>query len=121
MVDCPSTLCKTTLPCPAMRFVFVMDPLVRLTHEKDTTFAFIDAAQRRGHQSYHCLPQDLFLSGRELHATCHRVEILQGPPHIALRTDEGVTRLPLAQVDAVFVRKDPPFDQLYLYATLLLE
>ncbi len=34
-----------------MRFVFVMDPLDRVTHDKDTTFAFIKAAQARGHES----------------------------------------------------------------------
>ena len=44
-----------------MRFVFVMDPLDRVTHDKDTTFAFIQAAQARGHQSHHCLLSDLYI------------------------------------------------------------
>jgi glutathione synthase len=104
-----------------MRFVFVMDPLSRVTHDKDTTFAFIRAAQARGHESYHCLPQDLFVSGGYPFASAHRVEILEGPPWIVLRKDEGVHRLPLLDVEAVFIRKDPPFDQAYLYATLMLE
>ncbi|HVK64188.1 MAG TPA: glutathione synthase [Polyangium sp.] len=104
-----------------MRFVFVMDPLTRVTHDKDTTFAFIRAAQARGHQSFHCLPQDLYVSQGFPFATAHRVEILPDPPYITLRRDEGAQRLPLHDVEAVFIRKDPPFDQAYLYATLMLE
>src|SRR4051794_529599 len=103
-----------------MRFVFVMDPLDRVTHDKDTTFAFIAAAQARGHESYHCLARDLFVSGGETYASAQRVEILAGPPHIAFKPDTSA-KLRLADVEAVFIRKDPPFDQSYLYATLLLE
>src|SRR5205823_7097305 len=105
----------------AMRFVFVMDPLDRVTHDKDTTFAFIQAAQARGHESFHCLARELYITGGETYATCHRVEILEGPPHIVLLNDKGATRLRLADTDAVFLRKDPPFDRAYSYATLLLE
>lgn len=104
-----------------MRFVFVMDPLSRVTHDKDTSFAFIRAAQARGHQSFHCLPQDLYVSQGFPYVSAHRIEILPEPPYIVLRKDEGVFRLPLLDVEAVFIRKDPPFDQAYLYATLMLE
>jgi glutathione synthase len=104
-----------------MRFVFVMDPLDRVTHDKDTTFAFIQAAQARGHQSYHCLLRDLFIANGEAWATVHRVEVLDGPPWIVLHKDKGPERLRLADTEAVFIRKDPPFDRAYLYGTLLLE
>jgi glutathione synthase len=104
-----------------MRFVFVMDPLTRVTHDKDTSFAFIRAAQARGHQSFHCLPQDLHVrEGRTL-ASVQRMEILTEPPYIVLRKDEGSKVVELSDIDAVFIRKDPPFDQAYLYATLMLE
>jgi glutathione synthase len=102
-----------------MRFVFVMDTLDRVTHDKDTTFAFLMSAEARGHQSFHCLPRDLLITGGEAHAIARRVEITDAAPHIALRG--GPVRLRLAEVDAVFIRKDPPFDQAYLYATLVLE
>lgn len=104
-----------------MRFVFVMDPLSRVTHDKDTTFAFIRAAQARGHESYHCLPRDLSISGGAAHASVHRVVILDAPPYIGLERAEGPHRRRLDEVDAVFIRKDPPFDRSYLYATLMLE
>jgi glutathione synthase len=104
-----------------MRFVFVMDPLTRVSHDKDTTFAFIRSAQARGHESYHCLARDLSIEGGEAYASVHRVVILDGPPYIALEQATGPARLRLADVDVVFIRKDPPFDRSYLYATLLLE
>jgi glutathione synthase len=104
-----------------MRFVFVMDPLDRVTHDKDTTFAFIQAAQAAGHESHHCLLRDLYISGGEAYASTHPVQILEGPPWIELHKEAGPARIRLADVDAVLIRKDPPFDRAYLYATLLLE
>lgn len=104
-----------------MRFVFVMDPLTRVTHDKDTSFAFIRAAQGRGHESFHCLPQDLHVREGRTSASVQRMEILKEPPYIVLRKDEATRVLDLEDVDAVFIRKDPPFDQAYLYATLMLE
>lgn len=104
-----------------MRFVFVMDPLDRVTHDKDTTYAFMQAAQARGHESHHCLLRDLFISGGEAYAHTHLVEILDAPPWIVLHKQKGPTRFRLAEADAVMIRKDPPFDRAYLYATLVLE
>ncbi len=104
-----------------MRFVFVMDPLDRVTHDKDTTFAFIKSAQARGHLSYHCLQRDLYIRDGEAWAVAHPVEILPAPPWIVLNKEGGPARIRLADVDAVFIRKDPPFDRAYLYATLVLE
>lgn len=104
-----------------MRFVFVMDTLDRVTHDKDTTFAFIQSAQARGHESYHCLPKDLYVIGGEVYATVHRIEILDRWPYIILQKESGPRRMRLAETEAVFIRKDPPFDQAYFYATLLLE
>jgi glutathione synthase len=104
-----------------MRFVFVMDPLDRVMHDKDTTFAFIEAAQARGHASYHCLGHHLYVEDGETCALAHPVKILPAAPWIELDKTGGPSRLRLGEVDAVFIRKDPPFDRAYLYATLLLE
>lgn len=104
-----------------MRFVFVMDTLDRVTHDKDTTFAFIRSAQARGHQCFHCLPKDLYISRGEAHARTYPVEVLDAFPHIVLHKGDGPRHFNLAEVSAVFIRKDPPFDQAYFYATLVLE
>ena len=104
-----------------MRFVFVMDSLDRVTHDKDTSFAFLKAAQARGHESHHCLVRDLFIRDGEAWALTHRIEILAQAPWIVLHRDAGPTRTRLHETDAIFIRKDPPFDRAYSYATLVLE
>ena len=104
-----------------MRILFVMDPLATVHHLKDTTFAFIRAAQERGHESYHCLARDLSIADGAAHARVHRVVVLDTPPYIAFEHERGHHGIRLADVDAVFIRPDPPFDRTYLYLTLLLE
>lgn len=104
-----------------MRFAFVMDPLSTVHHQKDTSFAFIRAAQERGHESYHCLPRDLSIADGEAHALVHRVVVLDTPPYIAFEHERGRHQVRLSDLDAIFIRKDPPFDRGYLYATLMLE
>ncbi len=101
-----------------MRFVYVMDPMDRILADKDTTFAFQRAAQARGHVSLHCLPRDLFLAGGDVWARVREVTVQNDAPFFALGTESEVR---LADVEGVFIRKDPPFDVGYLYCTLLLE
>jgi glutathione synthase len=101
-----------------MRFVFLMDPMDRVLPDKDTTFAFQRAAQHRGHVSLHAEPRDLYVIGGEVYARVRPVTVSETAPHFSFGPFEEVR---LADVQAVFIRKDPPFDQAYLYATLLLE
>jgi glutathione synthase len=101
-----------------MRFVFVMDPMDRVLPDKDTTFAFQRAARGRGHESLHCEPRDLFVRDGDVHARVREVTVSDTPPHVTFGKAEEVR---LADVQAVFIRKDPPFDAMYLYSTLLLE
>jgi glutathione synthase len=101
-----------------MRFVYVMDPMAGLLPEKDTTFAIQRASQKRGHVSLHCLARDLFVHLGDLFARVRPVTVSDVSPHYSLGEPFDVR---IAETEAVFVRKDPPFDQEYLYATLLLE
>jgi glutathione synthase len=101
-----------------MRFVYVMDPMERILADKDTTFAFQRAAQARGHVALHCLPRDLFLEGGDVHARVRDVTVSDAAPHFAFGESFEVR---LADVEGVFIRKDPPFDAAYLYLTLMLE
>jgi glutathione synthase len=95
-----------------------MDPMDRVLPELDTTFAFQRAAQARGHQILHCQPQDLAVKNGDVFARVRHLSVSDAPPHANWGASEEVR---LADVQAVFIRKDPPFDTLYLYATLLLE
>ncbi len=101
-----------------MRFLFVMDPAETMSPDKDTTFAFIRGAQARGHQSFHCLPHQLSNLGREVLARARPIRVSENAPHTTLA---GPEELELAALDAVFIRKDPPFDSAYLHLTHQLE
>ncbi len=101
-----------------MRFVYVMDPMDRVLPDKDTTFAFQRAAQARGHQSLHCELRDLYVKNGDVFARVRQLTVSNSPPHAVFTAPEEVR---IADVEAVFIRKDPPFDTPYLYATLMLE
>jgi glutathione synthase len=101
------------------RVLFVADALHTFNTQKDTTFAMMRELQRRGHQVLACEPQDLvWQSGDCVRA---RVQAL----HLTGRADwfevQSSSMLALHQTDAVLMRKDPPFDSEYFYATHMLE
>ena len=103
-----------------MNFLFVADPLDRFQTYKDTTFSMMREAQRRGHRVAACLPQDLqWVSGGRVTATVQRIT-LTGEAKDWYRVD-ATEAVALRDFDAVLMRKDPPFDAEYIYATHLLE
>lgn len=95
-----------------------MDPFESMLPDKDTSFDFMRTASERGHEITHCLPRDVSCLGSRVSA---RVQIL------TLREDgqafeaQEQTQRELSKVDAIFVRKDPPFDSAYLYLTQQLD
>ncbi len=101
-----------------MRFLFVMDPAEKMLPDKDTSFAFIRAAQARGHECLHCLAIDVFNQGRDVSAKARPIAVSDTPPHSTLG-DAGVVEL--AALDAVFIRRDPPFDSEYMHLTQQLD
>jgi len=101
-----------------MRIVYVMDPLERMHPLKDSTFAFLRAGAALGHTSLHCLPQHLSVRDGRAFARVREATVSDSPPHHAYGASSLV---PLDEVDAVMIRKDPPFDTAYLMATLCLE
>src|SRR5271156_1418630 len=106
---------KTT----ASKFAFIMDPLERVLVDKDTTFVFMLEAQFRGHEIYFLGLRDLYARGMQVIARVRQCELTRrGNPHYKF-LDDGVEH-PIEHFDAVFMRKDPPADAAYLYATMLL-
>src|SRR6188472_1139751 len=101
-----------------MRFLFVMDPAEKMIPDKDTSFAFIRGAEARGHECLHCLPRDISNSGREVFSSVRRISVSDSAPHVTLG-GSSVERL--ADLDAVFIRKDPPFDGAYGHLTRQLD
>ncbi len=111
---------KTKRSKPAARkFAFIMDPLDRVLVDKDTTFVFMLEAQFRGHEIYFLGIRDLYARGSQVIARARQCELTRrGNPHYKF-LDEGVEH-PIETFDAIFMRKDPPADAAYLYATMLL-
>src|SRR5271155_5105616 len=103
----------------AHKFAFIMDPLERVLVDKDTTFVFMLEAQFRGHEIFFLGLRDLYARGPHVIARARKCELTRrGNPHYKF-LDEGA-EYPLEPFDAVFMRKDPPADAAYLYATMLL-
>jgi glutathione synthase len=102
-----------------MKLLFVMDPLARIQIAGDTTFALMLEAQARGHEIWFCEPRHLGLEHDRAVAACWSVTARPVPGDHYLLGPQGSQALD--QFDAVFMRKDPPFDLDYYFATLLLE
>src|SRR5512133_835641 len=103
-----------------MNLLFITDPLASFKTYKDTTFAMMREAQRRGHRVAACEPQDVMWQRGTL-VTAHVRDIaLTGQPDawFEVRQTRAVV---LKDFDAILMRKDPPFDSEFFYATHLLE
>ena len=102
-----------------MNILFVCDPLASFHIEKDSTFTMMREAQQRGHAVWACETQDLFWqSGARVSAHMQQLSLTADP--LAWFTTPSQQMRVLADVDAVIMRKDPPFDNEYFYATHLL-
>jgi glutathione synthase len=103
------------------RFLFVMDPIGQILPDKDTTFVFMLESLRREHEIFYALVPDLFLHHGVPHTRARRVEVMRptaaDPAHY--HAFEERTE-PLTWFDVVFMRKDPPFDMTFFFATHLL-
>ncbi len=101
-----------------MRFLFIIDPPDEIKAYKDTTVCMMRAAQARGHTVAACEQTSLAWRGGAVSAEALRIALADN--------DEdwyrplGRERAPLADFDAVLMRKDPPFDMEYVASTWLL-
>ena len=103
-----------------MKLLFIADPLQSFKIYKDTTFAMMREAQRRGHTLAVCEPQHIsWQRGSKVTARVCDIH-LTGEP-VQWYTAQPERMAALASFDAVLMRKDPPFDSEYFYATHLLE
>lgn len=100
------------------KFAFVMDALERIDQYKDTTFVFMLEALARGHELYFLGLPDLFASANRPIGFARRCAVMREAVHFRW-LDTG-SDYPLDNFDAIFMRKDPPADAAYLYATMLL-
>ena len=102
-----------------MKLAFIADPLASFKLAKDSTYAMMVEAAKRGHELYFALQEGLMWKGGRVLGEFSRLA-LTGTKDSWYRA-EAPKETPLAQFDAVLMRKDPPFDAEYVASTWLLE
>ena len=102
-----------------MNIAFITDPLDEFKLEKDSTYAMMREAARRGHELHVLRQDDLAWQRNAVIGRASRLH-LAGEAGAWYRLDAAVDT-PLERFDAVLMRKDPPFDMEYVYSTYLLE
>ncbi|MDA0991483.1 MAG: glutathione synthase [Verrucomicrobia bacterium] len=102
-----------------MKMLFLMDPLESVDFYKDTTFAFMQGAEARGHEVYFLPADGISLDGNRVRFRAQPVTPREDPDHLFdVQPFETLTD---DAVGAVFIRCNPPFDAQYLMNTWLLE
>jgi glutathione synthase len=103
-----------------MKLAFVVDPLERLKPYKDSSVAMMREGARRGHEIHALQAEAMFVREGAVRANTRRIDVGDDAhdwykPHAERESDLA------GDFDVVLMRKDPPFDQEYYYATLLLD
>mgnify|MGYP000527761734 CR=1 FL=1 len=97
----------------------VMDPISQVKVSKDSSMAMMFEAQKRGYELYYMEMKDLYLDGGKARAFTQKVKVFDNAEHWYELSDQQ--DLALSELDAILMRKDPPFDTEYIYATYMLE
>lgn len=103
----------------SLKLGIVMDPIGKIKIHKDTSFAMLLEAQSRGYELFYMELNDLYLRDGRTYARMRRLSVERN--ELSWFGFHGETEAPLDSLDVVLMRKDPPFDQEYIYATYLLE
>ncbi|MGI0118844.1 glutathione synthase [Zooshikella sp. RANM57] len=102
-----------------VRLGIVMDPIKTINYKKDSSLAMLIAAQKRGWSLFYMEPEDIFQSQGQSMGIASPLTVFEDPNHwFSL---EEPQRIPLSSLDVILMRKDPPFDNEYIYASYLLE
>ena len=104
---------------PTIQLGIVMDPIGSINYKKDSSLAMLLAAQQRGWSLFYMEQGDLYQRDGVTHASMAAIKVSADPDHW-YSLDTAMDR-PLAELDVVLMRKDPPFDMEFLYTTYLLE
>ena len=103
----------------SVRLGIVMDPIAGIAFKKDSSLAMLLAAQARGWSLFYMEQQDLYQLGSQARGRMRPLRVFNDPEHwfeLDAEIDE-----PLGELDVILMRKDPPFNGEYVYATYLLE
>ncbi len=98
-----------------MKLGVIMDPLSEINLKKDSTFAMLLEAERRGWEIQYMEQQDIFFQNGSVSAHMRKLQQVNNRELADVKTQ------PLSVLNAILMRKDPPVDREYLYTTQLLE
>ena len=97
----------------------VMDPIALINIKKDTSFAMLLEAQARSWEIHYIELNDLFVRNGQAFARTRLLKVQREPGNYYHFLNEQVVAL--GSLDVMIMRKDPPFNQEYIYATYILE
>ncbi|MGH7770832.1 MAG: glutathione synthase [Candidatus Binatia bacterium] len=95
----------------------IMDPIAKIDINKDTTFVLMLEAEKRKHEVYYMELEDLSIRGTIPEAQFRRVSVTRATPHYRFGP---LASKPLSWFDVILMRKDPPFDMKFFFATHFL-
>jgi glutathione synthase len=96
-----------------------MDPISSINIKKDSSFAMLLQAQKRGYQLHYMEMADLYLLEGQARASTKLLQVEQNP--VKWFEFNGQQDIALSDLDVILMRKDPPFDTEFVYATYILE
>jgi glutathione synthase len=100
----------------------LMDPIASINVKKDSSFAMLLEAQQRGYKIHYMEMNDLFIQDNRAKANSRLIEIFDNPDcWYHFKNDTGQQSIELSELDVILMRKDPPFNMEYIYATYMLE
>jgi glutathione synthase len=103
----------------AIKLGIVMDNISHINIKKDTSFAMLLEAQARGWELHYMELNDLYLRNGKPYARTRTLSVQRDPSH--WYTFIKAQDIPMDALNVILMRKDPPFDQEYIYATYILE
>ena len=106
-------------PSAPTRLLVVMDPIAKIDPQKDSTFAMLLEAQQREWDVRYAELSDIWLRDGEAHGRVAELRVADTPDDWHALGD--TSHVALGEFDVILMRKDPPFDMEYVFATYILE
>jgi len=103
----------------SLNILVIMDPIEYVNYKKDTTLAMMWSASDRGHTLCYCQQHDLWLDKGQLMVDAQAITVRRDPKDF-YSLAASVTQ-PITDYDVILMRKDPPFNMRFVYATYMLD
>jgi len=97
----------------------IMDPISKIKIAKDTTFAMLLEAQKRQYEIYYFETKDLYVNNGKSYGNAQKLTVTDNEKNWFSLSDAQT--IPLASLDVMLMRKDPPFNMEFIYCTYILE